>query len=162
MMLIIGRFICYLQINYLSAEMQIWGNLADIISADILACLSADKNGRYQYRSYSRWLISWAGRVLSHWIRVSSRAEPARMSWAELWLEPGFSGSSQLKLNMLDIFATFATFMMNSKTCTLDTIIFDQLSKINAWMKLENDIFVNLTLKDWGKNWASLSWAEPA
>ena len=27
-------------------------------------------------------------------------------------------------------------------------------------MKLENDIFVNLTLKDWGKNWASLSWAE--
>ena len=33
--------------------MQIWPNLADILSADISACISADKIGRYDYRSYS-------------------------------------------------------------------------------------------------------------
>ena len=40
--------------------MQIWPNLADILSADISACISADKIGRYDYWSYSTVIAGWS------------------------------------------------------------------------------------------------------
>ena len=47
-----------MQIYYVSAEMQILENLADILSADISAWISADYIGRFSYRSYSTYCDS--------------------------------------------------------------------------------------------------------
>ena len=71
--------------------MQIWPNLADILSADISACISADKIGRYDYRSYS---------TVQGWMNVEN---PPSMLWSDKTLLYGRRTNSFLNLRNIPL-----------------------------------------------------------